>query len=145
MNPGIFLIQNNEELVEINEQPYDSEKLLQSWLRSIRRSWWKLGRRPRSQDDGCSSNRNRPRRGFESFCLGLVRRRSFQNSRSAGGWCSCLSVVILRAAVFLRLGAKSKGLAADYWASLHCDQSGCRIDIQGDCSFNAAVPWRRLS
>jgi hypothetical protein len=32
MNPGIFLIQNNEELVEMNEQPYDSEKLLQSWL-----------------------------------------------------------------------------------------------------------------
>lgn len=32
MNPGIFLIQNNEELVEMNEQHYDSEKLLQSWL-----------------------------------------------------------------------------------------------------------------
>lgn len=32
MNPGIFLIQNNEELVEMNEQAYDSEKLLQSWL-----------------------------------------------------------------------------------------------------------------
>lgn len=32
MNPGIFLIQDNEELVEMNEQPYDSEKLLQSWL-----------------------------------------------------------------------------------------------------------------
>lgn len=32
MNPGIFLIQNNEELVEMNEQPYDSEKLLQTWL-----------------------------------------------------------------------------------------------------------------
>lgn len=32
MNPGIFLIQNNEELVEMNEQQYDSEKLLQSWL-----------------------------------------------------------------------------------------------------------------
>jgi len=32
MNPGIFLIQNNEELVELNEQQYDSEKLLQGWL-----------------------------------------------------------------------------------------------------------------
>jgi hypothetical protein len=26
MNPGIFLIQDNEELVEMNEQAYDSEK-----------------------------------------------------------------------------------------------------------------------
>src|SRR4026208_1139687 len=32
MNPGIFLIQNNEELVEMNEQQYDSERLLQDWL-----------------------------------------------------------------------------------------------------------------
>jgi hypothetical protein len=32
MNPGIFLIQDNEELVEMNEEPYNSEKLLQSWL-----------------------------------------------------------------------------------------------------------------
>lgn len=32
MNPGIFLIQDNEELVEMNEQPYDSERLLQKWL-----------------------------------------------------------------------------------------------------------------
>jgi hypothetical protein len=32
MNPGIFLIKNNEELVEMNEQSYDSEKLLQTWL-----------------------------------------------------------------------------------------------------------------
>jgi len=32
MNPGIFLIQDNEELVEMNEQAYDSEKLLQSWV-----------------------------------------------------------------------------------------------------------------
>jgi len=32
MNPGIFLIQDNQELVEMNEQPYDSEKLLQSWF-----------------------------------------------------------------------------------------------------------------
>ena len=32
MNPGIFLIQDNEELVEMNEQAYDSEKLLQNWL-----------------------------------------------------------------------------------------------------------------
>lgn len=32
MNPGIFLISDNEELVEMNEQPYDSEKLLQTWL-----------------------------------------------------------------------------------------------------------------
>jgi hypothetical protein len=32
MNPGIFLIQDNEELVEMNEQAYDSEKLLQMWL-----------------------------------------------------------------------------------------------------------------
>ncbi len=32
MNPGIFLIQDNEELVEMNEQAYDSEKLLQTWL-----------------------------------------------------------------------------------------------------------------
>jgi hypothetical protein len=32
MNPGIFLIQDNEELVEMNEQPYNSEKLLQTWL-----------------------------------------------------------------------------------------------------------------
>lgn len=28
MNPGIFLIQNDEEPVEMNEQAYDSEKLL---------------------------------------------------------------------------------------------------------------------
>jgi len=32
MNPGIFLIQDNEELVEMNEQAYDSEKRLQTWL-----------------------------------------------------------------------------------------------------------------
>ena len=32
MNPGIFLIQGNEELVEMNEQEYDSEKMLQTWL-----------------------------------------------------------------------------------------------------------------
>lgn len=32
MNPGIFLIQDNDELVEMNEHPYDSEKLLQSLL-----------------------------------------------------------------------------------------------------------------
>lgn len=32
MNPGIFLIQDNEVLIEMNEQPYDSEKLLQTWL-----------------------------------------------------------------------------------------------------------------
>lgn len=32
MNPGIFPIQDNEELVEMNGQAYDSEKLLQSWL-----------------------------------------------------------------------------------------------------------------
>jgi hypothetical protein len=32
VNPGIFLIQDNEELVEMNEQPYDSENLLQTWL-----------------------------------------------------------------------------------------------------------------
>ncbi|HEV7394961.1 MAG TPA: hypothetical protein VGN86_00510 [Pyrinomonadaceae bacterium] len=32
MNPGIFLIQENEELVEMNEQAYESEKLLQTWL-----------------------------------------------------------------------------------------------------------------
>lgn len=32
MNPGIFLIQDNEDLVEMNEQAYDSEKLLQTWL-----------------------------------------------------------------------------------------------------------------
>jgi len=32
MKPGIFLIQDNEELVEMNEQEYDSEKLLQTWL-----------------------------------------------------------------------------------------------------------------
>jgi len=32
VNPGIFLIQDNEELVEMNEQPYNSEKLLQTWL-----------------------------------------------------------------------------------------------------------------
>lgn len=30
MTPGIFLIHDNEELVEMNEQAYDSEKLLQS-------------------------------------------------------------------------------------------------------------------
>jgi hypothetical protein len=35
MNPGIFLIQSNEELVEMNEQQYDSEALLQSWLAKI--------------------------------------------------------------------------------------------------------------
>ena len=32
MKPGIFLIQDNEELVELKEQQYDSEKLLQTWL-----------------------------------------------------------------------------------------------------------------
>lgn len=32
MNPGIFLIQPNGELVEMNEQPYDSEDLLQTLL-----------------------------------------------------------------------------------------------------------------
>jgi hypothetical protein len=32
MNPGIFLIQDNDELVEMNEQEYDSENLLQSLL-----------------------------------------------------------------------------------------------------------------
>jgi hypothetical protein len=32
VNPGIFLIQDNEELVEMNEQAYNSEKLLQTWL-----------------------------------------------------------------------------------------------------------------
>ena len=32
MNPGIFLIQDNEELIEMTEQTYESEKLLQSWL-----------------------------------------------------------------------------------------------------------------
>jgi hypothetical protein len=32
MNPGIFLIQDSDELVEMNEQPYDSENLLQTLL-----------------------------------------------------------------------------------------------------------------
>lgn len=32
MNPGIFLIQTNGELLQMNEQPYDSENLLQSLL-----------------------------------------------------------------------------------------------------------------
>jgi hypothetical protein len=32
MNPGIFLIQENGDLVEMNEQPYDSEDLLQTLL-----------------------------------------------------------------------------------------------------------------
>jgi len=32
MNPGIFLIQDNEELIEMTEQIYESEKLLQTWL-----------------------------------------------------------------------------------------------------------------
>jgi Domain of unknown function (DUF4268) len=32
MNPGIFLIQDNDELVEMNEQAYDSEELLQTLL-----------------------------------------------------------------------------------------------------------------
>lgn len=32
MNPGIFLIQDNDELVEMNEEPYDSEDLLQTLL-----------------------------------------------------------------------------------------------------------------
>lgn len=32
MNPGIFLIQDNEELIEMTEQTYESEKLLQTWL-----------------------------------------------------------------------------------------------------------------
>src|ERR1700674_4460388 len=32
MNPGIFLIQDNDELVEMNEQAYDSEDLLQTLL-----------------------------------------------------------------------------------------------------------------
>ena len=32
MNPGIFLIQDNEKLIEMTEQIYESEKLLQTWL-----------------------------------------------------------------------------------------------------------------
>ena len=32
MNPGIFLIQDNEELVGMNEQKYYYQKMLQSWL-----------------------------------------------------------------------------------------------------------------
>ena len=32
MNPGIFLIQDNQELIEMTEQTYESEKLLQTWL-----------------------------------------------------------------------------------------------------------------
>jgi hypothetical protein len=32
MNPGIFLIQDNDDLVEMNEQAYDSEDLLQTLL-----------------------------------------------------------------------------------------------------------------
>ena len=32
MNPGIFLIKDNKELIEMNEQTYESEKLLQAWL-----------------------------------------------------------------------------------------------------------------
>src|SRR5688572_12709112 len=32
MNPGIFLIQDNQELIEMTEQSYESEKLLQTWL-----------------------------------------------------------------------------------------------------------------
>jgi hypothetical protein len=32
MNPGIFLIQDDEELIEMTEQSYESEKLLQTWL-----------------------------------------------------------------------------------------------------------------
>lgn len=34
MNPGIFLIQDNGELVEMNEEPYNSEDLLQTLLAS---------------------------------------------------------------------------------------------------------------
>jgi hypothetical protein len=34
MNPGIFLIQDNGELVEMNEEPYNSEDLLQALLAS---------------------------------------------------------------------------------------------------------------
>ena len=37
MNPGIFLIQENGDLVEMNEQPYDSEDLLQTLLTSLPR------------------------------------------------------------------------------------------------------------
>ena len=32
MNPGIFLIQDNQSLIEMTEQTYESEKLLQTWL-----------------------------------------------------------------------------------------------------------------
>ena len=32
MKPGIFLVQDNDELVEMNEQAYDSENLLQTLL-----------------------------------------------------------------------------------------------------------------
>ncbi len=32
MNPGIFLIQSNDDLVEMDEQPYDSEDVLQTLL-----------------------------------------------------------------------------------------------------------------
>ncbi len=35
MNSGIFPIHNNEELVEVNEHSYDSEKLLQSWVGEV--------------------------------------------------------------------------------------------------------------
>jgi hypothetical protein len=32
MKPGIFLVQDNDQLVEMNEQAYDSENLLQTLL-----------------------------------------------------------------------------------------------------------------
>ncbi len=36
MNPGIFLIQNNEELVEMNQQQYDSDDYCKIGWRNIR-------------------------------------------------------------------------------------------------------------
>jgi hypothetical protein len=38
MNPGIFLLQKNGELVEMNEETYDSEDLLQTFLANIQPS-----------------------------------------------------------------------------------------------------------
>jgi hypothetical protein len=35
MNPGIFLIQDNEELIEMTEQTYESEKFATDVARSV--------------------------------------------------------------------------------------------------------------
>jgi hypothetical protein len=53
MNPGIFLIQENGDLVEMIETPLIYEALLQTWLEKYPSLWLDIRLiRPR-HDDGC--------------------------------------------------------------------------------------------